>query len=258
MMRGTIQLDRQKLNTKIKKCTKCRLSDTRIHALCGEGNLHAKFMLIAQAPGENEDRKGIMFIGPSGKVLDELLRICTIDREELYMTNLIKCMLPKNRKPKQDEIDTCSGYLDREMELVNPEILIPLGYYATTYIFKKYSLPLPSKQEFYTLYGRLFLSDTRKIFPLQHPAAVLHNSSIEKILIKNYRKLNVLFKYCKWHPTCPMKRFYEEGILDRKWIELYCKGDWESCIRYEMEESGKPHPDWMLPDGTIDGKLRKK
>ena len=86
----------------------------------------------------------------------------------------------------------------------------------------------------------------------------LNIQDIEKVLIENYRKLNVLFKHCKWHPTCPMKRFYEEGILDRKWIELYCKGDWESCIRYEMEESGKPHPDWMLPDGTIDGKLRKK
>jgi len=253
-----MQLGIQGLNKKIKKCKKCRLSESRINALCGEGDLNAKLMLIAQAPGENEDREGIMFIGPSGKILDELLRKSNVGREELYMTNLVKCILPKYRKPKQDEIDKCSNYLDEEIKIINPEILVPLGYYATTYIFKKYSLPLPSKQEFYTLYGKLFLSDNRKIFPLQHPAAVLHDPSIEKVLIKNYQKLNVILKDCKWYPTCPMKKFYEEGTLDRKWVELYCKGDWESCIRYQIEESGKPHPDWMLPDGTIDEKLHKE
>ena len=108
-----MQLKIQELNAEVKRCNECRLSETRINALCGEGNLDAKFMIIAQAPGENEDRDGEMFIGPSGKVLDELLRISDIDREELYMTNLVKCMLPKYRKPKQDEIDICSDYLDK-------------------------------------------------------------------------------------------------------------------------------------------------
>ena len=252
-----MQLEIQDLNMEIRGCKKCRLSETRIHAIRGEGNLGAKLMLIAQAPGENEDREEIMFIGPSGKILDELLRISDIDRKELYMTNLVKCMLPKYRKPKQDEIDMCSNYLDREMELINPETMVPLGHYATTYVFKKYSLPLPSTQEFYTIYGKLFLSGNRKILPLQHPAAVLHNSSIKDVLIKNYHKMRVILKDCKWYPACPMKRFYEEGKLDKKWVELYCKGDWESCNRYEMEESGKPHPDWMLPDGTIDERLHE-
>jgi DNA polymerase len=82
------------VNAEIKRCSRCRLSETRIHALCGEGNLSAKLMLIAQAPGENEDRSGTMFIGPSGKVLDELLKMNDIDRKNIYMTNLIKCMLP--------------------------------------------------------------------------------------------------------------------------------------------------------------------
>ena len=253
-----MQLKIQELNAEIKRCNKCRLSETRINALCGEGNLNAKLMLIAQAPGENEDREAVMFIGPSGKVLDELLRTSNVEREELYMTNLIKCMLPKYRKPKQDEIDMCSDYLDNEIELINPEILIPLGHYATSYIFKKYSLPLPSKQEFYIIYGKLFLTGNRKILPLQHPAAMLYHLHIKDEMTKNYHKLNVLLNDCKWYPSCPMKRFYEEGRLDRKWVELYCKGDWESCIRYQMEENGKVHPDRMLPDGTIDERLRKK
>ena len=105
------------LNSQIRMCHKCRLAETRIHALCGEGDLQARLMLIAQAPGENEDREGQMFIGPSGEVLRELLRTIDIDLPDLYMTNLIKCMLPGYRKPKADEIEICSQHLDREIEL---------------------------------------------------------------------------------------------------------------------------------------------
>jgi DNA polymerase len=70
------------------------------------------------------------------------------------------------------------------------------------------------------------------------------------------RNFNKGTKECKWYPVCPLKRFYERGKLDGKWIELYCKGNWKSCIRYQMEERYEPHPDWMLPDGSIDNNLR--
>lgn len=182
----------EKLNKKIKECNRCRLSETRINALCGEGNTNAKLMLIAQAPGEKEDREGRMFIGPSGSVLDELFMEANVDRKEIYMTNLVKCMLPKYRKPKQDEIKICSQYLDIEIELINPKILVPLGYYATRYIFEKYAIPLPSKSEFDRVYCKIFLGGDRKVFPLQHPVAVLHNNSIKGIIVKNYCKLKVL------------------------------------------------------------------
>lgn len=185
------------LNEEIKRCQKCRLSNSRINSLCGEGDPNAKLMLIAQAPGENEDKEGKMFIGPSGKVLDELLEIVDINRKEIYMTNLVKCMLPKYRKPKQDEIETCSHYLDREIELINPQILAPLGYYAIRYIFEKYAIPLPSKAEFHKILGKTFLTGDKKIIPLQHPAAVLYNHSIKMVLIKNYRKMRVLLTDCK-------------------------------------------------------------
>ncbi len=245
------------LNREIKRCMKCRLSETRINALCGEGNPNAKLMLIAQAPGANENREGKMFIGPSGKVLDELLSMADINREDIYMTNLVKCMLPKYRKPKQHEIEICSEYLDKEIEIINPKILVPLGHYATKYLFDRYAIPLPSKSELRPIYGKLFLTNDKKILPLKHPAALLYNSSIKRTLTEHYRKMKVLLTDCKWYPACPMKRFYEEGKLDKRWIELYCKGDWKSCIRYQMEEKGKAHPDWMLPDGTLDEGLRK-
>ena len=88
----------EELNKLIKNCFKCRLSETKVNTLCGEGDLNAEIMLIALAPGENEDREDKMFIGPSGKVLDELLLASDIKRENIYITNLIKCMLPKKQE----------------------------------------------------------------------------------------------------------------------------------------------------------------
>jgi len=246
------------LNRMIRGCKRCRLSETRMNAICGEGNLNAKIMLIAQAPGEKEDKAGRMFVGPSGEVLDELLSSAGIRRDEIYMTNLIKCMLPRYRKPKQDEIEACSSYLDKEIELINPKVLVPLGYYAIRYIFQKYKIQVPSKVEFPKVFGKLFLAENRKILPLAHPASCLYNPSLKEDLIKSYRKLQVLSRDCKWYPVCPMKKFYEEGKLDKRWIELYCKGDWESCIRYQMEEEGRFHPDYMLPDGSLDKKLQRE
>jgi len=184
------------LNKKINKCRKCRLSETRTNALCGEGKIDSKLMLIAQAPGEKEDKEGRMFIGPSGKVLDELLKMAFINREEIYMTNLIKCMLPKYRKPKEDEIENCSRYLSKEIELINPKVLVPLGYHSTKYIFKRYTGPLPSKKEFHTVYGKLFLAGDKKVLPLSHPAALLYNPSFKKDL----SNLNVC-------PSAPAKEF---------------------------------------------------
>jgi DNA polymerase len=146
-------------------------------------------MLIAQAPGKNEDLEGRMFIGPSGQVLDDLLRSSRIDREAIYMTNLVKCMLPKYRRPKSDEIEACSPYLDKEIKLVNPELLASLGYFATRYILGKFKLPLPAKAEFRQVYGKVLKAGEKRIIPLQHPAAILYDHRIENVLMNNYRKL---------------------------------------------------------------------
>ena len=244
------------LNSDIQNCRKCRLSETRQNVLCGEGNVNAKLMLIAQAPGENEDREGKMFIGPSGKVLDELLEKSTVNKKQIYMTNLIKCFIPKYRGPKQDEIEKCSIHLEREIEIINPAILVPLGYYATRYIFSKNDITVPPKKELHTVFGILYVTRERKIFPLPHPAVVLYNSSIKKGIVEKYQKLKVLEYDCICYPSCPMKRYYEEGYLQKEWIDRYCQGDWENCVRYQMEESGEFHPDWMLPDGNIDERLQ--
>ena len=243
-----------KINEEIRCCQKCELSKTRNKAVTGEGNLSARIMIVAQAPGEEEDREGNMFIGRSGEIFNSLLNNACVDREELYLTNLIKCFLPNYRRPKRDEIDQCSKYLDREIELISPEIIAPLGYYPARYILKKYHIYVPEDKS--KIFNRLRYRDGQKIYPLGHPAAIVYNSSLEEEMRENYKKLKVLSQDCKWYSLCPMKRFYERGKLERKWIEKYCRGDWETCERYKMEERNEAHPDWMLPDGSISERLK--
>ncbi len=117
------------INSQIKHCKYCRLYETRLNAVCGEGIIPSKFMIIAQAPGRMEDQEGEILIGPSGKVFNSLLEQVQLKRKETYLTNLIKCFLPKCRKPKSDELITCNElYLEKEIELVKPEIIVTLGY----------------------------------------------------------------------------------------------------------------------------------
>jgi uracil-DNA glycosylase family 4 len=245
------------MEEKIRNCNKCPLSETRKNALPGEGNLKVRVMLVAQAPGEKEDEAGKMFVGPTGRALDELFRKLDLERNSFYLTNLIKCMLPNCRKPKQEEIDACSEYLEQEIKFIDPEIISPLGYYATRYILNKYDYSIPNKKEdTEKLYGKLLSAKGTKIYPLTHPTALIFDTQDKEKIKKNYGKLKTFLSECKWYPVCPMKRFYQNGLLESKWVELYCKGDWEGCIRYKMEENGEYHPDWMLPDGSIDPKLK--
>lgn len=178
------------LNQEIRSCKKCKLWRTRTHALPGEGNVSSKLVMIAQAPGYTEDRREKMFIGPSGKKLDELLEEADIAREDIFMTNLLRCMLPHYRRPHPDEIEACTLYLNREIDLVNPTVIATLGYFPAKYIFEKFGIG--DKLEFPEVCGKVFSAEGKKIIPLGHPAALLYNNSIEEKMKENYRKLKRL------------------------------------------------------------------
>jgi len=180
----------QTLNRQIQTCSKCRLSLSRQHALPGEGSLSSRVLLLAQSPGKVEDEKNRMFIGPSGKLFNELLEHAGISRETIYLTNLIKCMLPNSRRPSQDEIKQCTVYLDKEIELIQPKLIVPLGFHSTRFIFMKYHIPRPPKNEYHKLFGRIFHSAGLDIYPLRHPTALLFNPEKRKIMMKNYKMLN--------------------------------------------------------------------
>ncbi len=209
-------------------------------------------MLVAQAPGEHEDIEDRMFIGPSGQILTGFLEKSGVRKEDIYMTNLIKCTLPGNRKPKNVEIKSCGRYLEREIDLVNPSVIATMGYYAARYIFCRYGIDFPeSKGDVSEIFGKLFYAGSVNLYPMGHTAAILYHLDLEAGMENHYRKLYVLSKRCRWYDVCPLKYFSEKGMIDKKWTEYYCHGDWESCVRYWKEEKGEYHPDEMLPDGSI-------
>lgn len=170
-------------------CQCCELYRTRKNVLCGEGNLSSDLIFIAQAPGEKEDKEGRMFLGPAGKIFRKLLQKNDIDISKIYMTNLIKCKLPQNRRPKQREIKACAFFLDQEITKVDPKILIPLGYYATKYLFQKYDLSDFSKTEFHDMIGNSYPVKNIKILVLSHPAALLYNEDFQEKAFLHYQKI---------------------------------------------------------------------
>ena len=181
------------LSCQIRACEKCSLSATRKHALIGEGNIGASILFVALSPGAKEDAGNRMFIGPSGRVLDKLLQKAGIERESIFMTNLVKCILPKNRKPKLNEIESCSSFLNDEISIIQAQIIVPLGYYATRSILIKYHADLSSvKMSFKNVNGQLLEVGGVKIFPITHPSALLYNPSFEFETIEKYKKLKSL------------------------------------------------------------------
>ena len=180
------------LNYQIRACEKCRLSATRKNALIGEGNINARVLFIALSPGAKEDVQNHMFIGPSGQVFNRLLVAAGIDRKSVYMTNLVKCILPKNRKPKMDEIIACNTYLNEEIAIVQPEVIVPLGYYATRTILTKYpDNPFAEGRSFKEINGQLLTINRMKVLPLTHPSALLYNPSFETDTIEKFKKLRL-------------------------------------------------------------------
>lgn len=177
------------LRKSIKECVSCPLVHIRTNALPGEGNVKARLFLIAQAPGPAEDRTGKMFTGPSGPLLDGLLGQAGFTRKDVYLTNLIKCQLPKCRRPSKGEITACTPYLLREIDMVKPKVLVPLGFHATRFLFMHFNIPRPERKDFHTLFGREFGAGDYIICPLRHPTALLFNPDKRNVMERNYRKL---------------------------------------------------------------------
>ncbi len=181
------------LNYQIRACEKCNLSATRKHALTGEGNIGASILFVALSPGTKEDAENRMFIGPSGQVFNRLLQKAGIERESVFMTNLVKCILPKNRKPTLNEIETCSHFLNDEISIIQPQIIVPLGYYATRSILLKYHAnPSTAEMSFKNINGQLLVLEGVNIFPITHPSALLYNPSFESGTTDKYKKLKSL------------------------------------------------------------------
>lgn len=168
-------------------CKKCPLYKTRVYPVIGEGSHQADIMLIGEAPGFNESKTGRPFCGAAGKILDELLESAGIKRKDIYITNILKCRPPKNRDPQEEEIKACSPYLEKQIQLINPKTICPLGNYASQYILKKYGLE-DEIQGISKMHGRIFEKEKR-IIPLYHPAVALYNANMKEVLKKDIKKI---------------------------------------------------------------------
>jgi DNA polymerase len=233
----------------IDDCRLCPLWQTRTQVIRGEGSLSSEIFLLAQAPGEEEDEAGKMFVGPSGKLFWELLDQAKADRADLYISNLLKCRLPQNRRPKQAEILSCSRYLEWELAVVKPRIVAPLGYYATKFIFESRKLGMFNKEEYPSLIGRAFVCAAFIVMPLSHPTSLIHHPEFWEHALKKYRRVFQL-EPCKWFNCCPIRAFTLNRALPFHWTDAYCLGNWQNCQRFELESRGIAHSDHLLPDGS--------
>ncbi len=160
------------LEKNVKNCTKCRLYSARTNTVFGSGSKRSKIMIIGEAPGKEEDETGLPFIGRAGKLLDAMLLSIKLHRDDIYITNTIKCRPPYNRDPMKDEIDSCSKYLESQINIINPYVLILLGKVAASRILKK-NLPMSELRQ------KKFQIDGYKppIIVFYHPAYLLRSPS---------------------------------------------------------------------------------
>ena len=182
----------EEIKNEVLNCKRCCLYKTRTNPVIGEGNHQAKIMFIAEAPGFNEDITGHPFCGASGGILDELLNSVGIKRQQIYITNILKCRPPENRGPKPEEIKACSSYLEKQIEIIKPKVICTLGNYSTTFIFEKYGLK-NRIQGISKIHGRLFesknLFQSIIIIPFYHPAVASYNPNMKQILVKDFKTL---------------------------------------------------------------------
>ena len=165
----------------MRACLLCTLAQTRKLAVPGEGPAPAPVMLIGEGPGRNEDEQGRPFVGAAGKFLEELLAAAGLQRAQVYITNVVKCRPPENRDPLPAEVAACAGYLERQIELVDPRVIVTLGRFSMARWF-----PL---ERISAIHGQARQFGARLVVPMFHPAAALHQPKIRPQLLEDFAKL---------------------------------------------------------------------
>ncbi len=197
----------RKIKEEVISCRKCFLYKTRTYPVIGEGSHQAKIMFVGEAPGLNEAKTGRPFCGAAGKILDDLLESVSIKREDVYIANILKCRPPSNRDPQKEEIEACVPYLEKQIEIIKPEVICPLGRFAMKFLMEKFRLK-EQIQGISKIHGKVFepqltAEDVQsslfeqkrreikevKIIPLYHPAVATYNSNMKEILKKDFKIL---------------------------------------------------------------------
>lgn len=176
----------QDIARRIQTCDDCALARGRTRAVPGEGPEHAEIMFIGEGPGYNEDQQGRPFVGAAGQFLEQLLTSAGLSRSQVYITNMVKCRPPENRDPLPGEISACSKYLDQQIGLVSPKIIVTLGRHS----LGKF---LPG-QIISKVHGKPRKMGERTVYPMYHPAAALHQANLRKDVEQDFKGLAALLK----------------------------------------------------------------
>jgi DNA polymerase len=165
----------------VRVCPLCELCRSRTHAVPGEGSPDARVMLVGEGPGWHEDQQGKPFVGASGKFLSELLAKAGLQREDVFITNVVKCRPPSNRDPLPDEIQACSPYLERQVNAIDPDVIVTLGRFSMAKYFPG--------ERISRIHGQPKRIGGRLVVPMYHPAAALHQSNLRGAIEDDFARL---------------------------------------------------------------------
>ena len=171
----------ESLVAEVSRCTRCLLHRGRTKAVPGAGPENADIMFIGEAPGFHEDQQGLPFVGAAGSFLDELLESIDLKRDQVYVTNVIKCRQPGNRDPLPEEVAACKSYLDRQIELIQPKLVVTLGRFSMARAFPKARIS--------RIHGQPLKISGVIYYPMYHPAAALHQPSLRPIVEDDMRRI---------------------------------------------------------------------
>lgn len=171
---GLFRLNLEEISERVSTCTKCRLSENRTNAVPGEGNGNTGLLFVGEGPGRQEDEQGRPFVGRAGNKLTDILQSVSLERSQVYITNIVKCRPPENRTPKSDEVESCLPYLEAQIAEINPSIIVTLGNAATKTLLDIDEGITSIRGKFYSWRGSI------EVFPMFHPSYLLRNPSKEK------------------------------------------------------------------------------
>ena len=195
MSNNILPTDFDQLDQIISGCTLCTLSEKRTNTVPGNGSRTADVMFIGEGPGYYEDQQGLPFVGRAGQLLNEMIESIGMKREDVFVTNMLKCRPPNNRDPLPIEINSCRPYLDRQIEMVAPKIIVTLGRYSTG----KFIPDVPISK----LHGKPSPWNGITVYPMYHPAAALRNSNLRAALERDIQRLPELLEVES--PTAPVQ-----------------------------------------------------
>jgi uracil-DNA glycosylase family 4 len=180
----------ERLNEEVATCSRCPLSASRTQAVPGEGPANARILFIGEAPGKNEDLQGRPFVGRAGRILDELLASIDLERNQVYITNIVKCRPPKNRDPTPAEITACHPYLERQIAMIRPRVIVPLGRFSMRIICEAYGIrPGPIGEMHGSVIQASGPGAEVVIVPMYHPAAAIYNPYKKTDILEDFQTL---------------------------------------------------------------------